>query len=130
MEFLTDPIKVVYEWLMGIFLGWGWADWVSELVINFLAIVVFIMAIMVIDIMLVWVERKVVARFQDRLGPNRVGPFGLFQPFPDIIKLILKEDITPNGADRVVFNLAPILVDGLGADYLGSLPAWFAHLRR
>ncbi|MDV7399523.1 NADH-quinone oxidoreductase subunit H, partial [Arthrospira platensis SPKY1] len=94
---------------MGIFLGWGWADWVSELVINFLAIVVFIMAIMVIDIMLVWVERKVVARFQDRLGPNRVGPFGLFQPFPDIIKLILKEDITPQGADRVVFNLAPIL---------------------
>lgn len=109
MEFLTDPIKVVYEWLMGLFLGWGWADWVSELVINFLAIVVFIMAIMVIDIMLVWVERKVVARFQDRLGPNRVGPFGLFQPFPDIIKLILKEDITPQGADRVVFNLAPIL---------------------
>ena len=55
MEFLTDPIKVVYEWLMGLFLGWGWADWVSDLVINFLAIVVFIMAIMVIDIMLVWV---------------------------------------------------------------------------
>jgi NADH-quinone oxidoreductase subunit H len=69
----------------------------------------FISAIMVLDILLVWVERKVVARFQDRLGPNRVGPFGLFQPFPDIIKLILKEDIIPEGADRVVFNLAPIL---------------------
>jgi NADH-quinone oxidoreductase subunit H len=57
----------------------------------------------------VWVERKVVARFQGRLGPNRVGPWGILQPFPDIIKLIIKEDITPAGADKVVFNLAPIL---------------------
>jgi NADH-quinone oxidoreductase subunit H len=109
MEFLTDPIKVVYDWLLELFLGWGWADWVAVLVIYLLGIVLFISAVMVLDILLVWVERKVVARFQDRLGPNRVGPFGLFQPFPDIIKLILKEDITPEGADRVVFNLAPIL---------------------
>jgi NADH-quinone oxidoreductase subunit H len=64
---------------------------------------------MLIDILLVWVERKVVARFQDRLGPNRVGPFGLIQPFADIIKLLIKEDITPVGADRIVYNLAPIL---------------------
>jgi NADH-quinone oxidoreductase subunit H len=64
---------------------------------------------MLIDILLVWVERKVVARFQDRLGPNRVGPFGIIQPFADIIKLLIKEDITPDGADRVVYNLAPIL---------------------
>jgi NADH-quinone oxidoreductase subunit H len=109
MEFLTDPIKVVYDWLLALFLGWGWADWGAVLVIYLLGIVLFISAIMVLDILLVWVERKVVARFQDRLGPNRVGPFGLFQPFPDIIKLILKEDIIPEGADRVVFNLAPIL---------------------
>jgi len=51
----------------------------------------------------------VVARFQDRLGPNRVGPFGLIQPFADIIKLLIKEDITPDGADKIVYNLAPIL---------------------
>jgi len=50
-----------------------------------------------------------VARFQDRLGPNRLGPFGLIQPFADIIKLLIKEDTTPGGADRVVYNLAPIL---------------------
>jgi NADH-quinone oxidoreductase subunit H len=59
--------------------------------------------------MLVWVERKVVARFQDRLGPNRIGPFGLIQPFADIIKLIIKEDITPEGADKTVYNIAPVL---------------------
>jgi NADH-quinone oxidoreductase subunit H len=55
------------------------------------------------------VERKTVARFQDRLGPNRLGPFGLIQPFADIIKLLIKEDTTPGGADRWVYNLAPVL---------------------
>ncbi len=109
MEFWTDPIKVIYEWLMVTFTGWGMAGWLADLIINLIGIVALIMAAMVLDIMLVWVERKVVARFQGRLGPNRVGPFGLFQPFPDIIKLIIKEDITPAGADKVVFNLAPIL---------------------
>jgi len=55
------------------------------------------------------VERKVVARFQDRLGPNRIGPFGLIQPFADIIKLIIKEDITPAGADKLLYNMGPVL---------------------
>jgi len=57
---------------------------------------------------LVWFERKMVARFQDRLGPNRVGPFGLIQPIADIIKLLIKEDIMPQGADKFIFNIAPI----------------------
>jgi len=57
----------------------------------------------------IWLERKIGARFQDRLGPNRVGPFGLFQGIADAIKLTLKEDITPTGADKVVFNVAPLL---------------------
>jgi NADH-quinone oxidoreductase subunit H len=50
-----------------------------------------------------------VARFQDRLGPNRLGPFGIIQPFADIIKLLIKEDITPEGADRFIYNLSPII---------------------
>lgn len=58
---------------------------------------------------LTWFERKVVARFQDRLGPNRVGPFGLLQPIADGIKMILKEDIIPRGADRWIHHLAPVL---------------------
>ena len=65
------------------------------ILVGFLGIFILISLLMVLDIFLVWVERKVVARFQDRLGPNRVGPFGLIQPFADIIKLIIKEDITP-----------------------------------
>jgi NADH-quinone oxidoreductase subunit H len=55
------------------------------------------------------IERKVVARIQVRLGPNRVGPVGFFQPLADLIKLILKEDIVPAQADRPVFTLAPMI---------------------
>lgn len=57
----------------------------------------------------IWLERKIAARFQDRLGPNRVGPYGLFQSFADILKLLTKEIITPSGADKVVYFIGPIL---------------------
>ena len=55
------------------------------------------------------IERKVVGRIQVRFGPNRVGPFGFFQPLADLIKLLLKEDIVPAQADRPVFTLAPMI---------------------
>jgi NADH-quinone oxidoreductase subunit H len=57
----------------------------------------------------VWGERRIVARMQMRLGPNRVGPFGLIQALADGVKLALKEDIIPKAADRAVFILAPII---------------------
>jgi NADH-quinone oxidoreductase subunit H len=109
MSFLQDPLKVAADWLMGIFTGWGMPEIVAQILIGFLGIFLLISLLMVLDIFLVWVERKVVSRFQDRIGPNRVGPFGLIQPFADIIKLIIKEDITPSGADKVVYNIAPML---------------------
>src|SRR3990172_2310729 len=62
-----------------------------------------------ISIFLIWVERKIAARFQDRLGPNRAGPYGLLQTFADMVKLVTKEDVIPEKADRLVFNIAPIL---------------------
>ncbi len=57
----------------------------------------------------IWMERKWAARFQDRVGPNRVGPFGLIQTVADTVKILLKEDIMNKGVDRWVFNAAPIL---------------------
>jgi NADH-quinone oxidoreductase subunit H len=58
---------------------------------------------------LTWFERKVIARMQNRLGPDRVGVYGLAQPLADGVKMLLKEDITPTGADRFAHALAPVL---------------------
>jgi len=109
MSFWNDPLEVAADWLMGIFTGWGMPEIAAQILIGFLGVLILISLLMLLDIFLVWVERKVVSRFQDRIGPNRVGPFGLIQPFADIIKLIIKEDITPGGADKVVYNIAPML---------------------
>lgn len=59
---------------------------------------------------LVWVERKFLARLQLRYGPNRAGTFGLLQPLADVVKMLTKEDIVPDGADRLFFLLAPAVV--------------------
>jgi NADH-quinone oxidoreductase subunit H len=59
---------------------------------------------------LVWMERKVAAVMQIRMGPNRVGPKGIFQTTADTLKLILKEGLVPDGADKLIFNLAPFVV--------------------
>jgi len=112
MTLWSDPIGFIAEWLRGVLTGWGMAGGLANLLIALLGILVLILFAMGLAIFLVWVERKVVARFQDRLGPNRLGPFGLFQPVADIIKLIIKEDITPFGADRFIYNLAPVLALG------------------
>jgi len=108
MTFWNDPINFLFAWLLGVFTGWGMAEVLATALIWLIGILLFVTFAMVLDIFLVWIERKVVARFQDRLGPNRVGPFGIFQPFADIVKLLIKEDITPIGADVIMFNLAPI----------------------
>jgi len=65
--------------------------------------------LVVMTLFTIYLERRVVARMQNRIGPNRVGPFGLLQSLADGIKLALKEDIIPKAADKVVFVLAPII---------------------
>ena len=81
-----------------------WLGWALWLALGFFGAFPGIVAYMV------WAERKVAARFQDRIGPNRVGPLGLLQPIADFLKLITKEDIVPRAADAWVHLMAPILL--------------------
>jgi NADH-quinone oxidoreductase subunit H len=67
-------------------------------------------------------ERKILGRIQNRYGPNRVGPFGLFQPIADGIKMLIKEDIVPARADKVVHFIAPILIAATAILALGVIP--------
>lgn len=106
---MGDPITLIARWLESQLLGLGLSPVLVTLILAVLGVILIASFVLVMDIFLVWVERKVVARFQDRLGPNRLGPFGLIQPIADVIKLLIKEDITPAGADKFVYNLAPIM---------------------
>ena len=112
MAFLHDPITFIADWLQTLLTGWGLSSGLITVILTFFGVLVAALLLLVLDFSLVWVERKTVARLQDRIGPNRIGPFGIFQPVPDVIKLLIKEDITPEGADKIVYNLAPIF--GLG----------------
>ena len=106
---LTDPFGWIGQTLLGLLARLGLPVATANLLITLLSAVVLGSICMTLGALITWVERKVVARFQDRIGPNRVGPFGLLQPIADGIKLLTKETVTPNGADTVVYNLAPVL---------------------
>ena len=82
----------------------------TYLIIGSVKAIVVAGAIMGVVPALVWLERRLMGRFQVRLGPNRVGPFGLGQPIADSIKLLFKESIVQNSADKFLFHLAPAIV--------------------
>ncbi len=84
--------------------------WISDLIVIVISISFFLIVATVIVMSLVYLERRVIAFMQDRLGPNRVGPQGVFQPVADVIKLLAKEDIIPTSADATVFKLSTIVM--------------------
>jgi len=83
------------------------SGWLGAVVLS----AVILLVAMTIVAYMTWLERKVAAKMQNRIGPYEVGfPHGWLQPLADVAKLIVKEDITPRAADRVLFNLAPLLM--------------------
>lgn len=86
------------------------AGWVVGFVLLLLKMAIVLGVLLLLAAYLVWAERKLLARFQVRYGPNRAGKFGLLQPIADGIKMITKEDLMPDGADRFIFLLAPAVV--------------------
>lgn len=108
-EFIRDPAQIG-PWFNELLLSTGMEPWLANLIGDIIGVLLVVVVVLTSAIFLIWLERKVAARLQDRLGPNRAGPYGLLQTMADIVKLLTKEDVTPEGADRVSFNLAPALM--------------------
>jgi NADH-quinone oxidoreductase subunit H len=115
----------------------------TPLLIIFLKVVVIFAVGLVVTMLMVWFERKAIAGMQNRIGPNKAGPWGLLQTLADGIKLFFKEDIVPERADRFVFKLAPFLalvpafavwaVIPLGGDFSNGKDGtvtWFGEVTR
>jgi NADH-quinone oxidoreductase subunit H len=113
-DFYLTLGKPIYDWLVSI----GVPGWLVALLYAVVGAVTILGLLTVFVIIAIWAERRFIARLQDRLGPNRVGKFGLLQSVADAVKLLAKEIITPAEVDKPLHYLAPLLI--LGA----SLMSW------
>ena len=116
---LLIPLAVVLAFLVSIVVlavGYGGKDVVTILVKSLWLLTI----LSVVVLSLTWVERKTLARIQQRIGPMRVGPYGLLQPIADGLKLLIKEDIMPAWVDRPVYWIAPLAV------FVPSFAVWVA----
>src|SRR3977135_378375 len=105
---MVDQLFIqIKQWLISLLCGAPeWLVQIASSLINIFAVLgVFLTLFALISVL----ERKILGRMQNRYGPNRVGPFGLFQPVADGIKMLIKEDIVPVREDKIVHFLAPSL---------------------
>jgi NADH-quinone oxidoreductase subunit H len=93
------------SWLGGI-----WPGWAAYIVPGIVGILVVLAFVVITVIIFIWYERRLLGRFQIRLGPNRLGPEGIFQPIATALKILLKEDIVPAKGDKLIHWLAPLIV--------------------
>src|SRR5713101_5972624 len=108
------------QWL----LSWltGAPSWVIQIASSLINIFALLAVFLTLFALMSVLERKILGRIQNRFGPNRVGPFGLFQPVADGIKMLIKEDIVPARADKIVHFLAPVLIAATAILALGVIP--------
>lgn len=121
MDIILDPSRLG-EWLEGVLVGWGLPPGLAVFINLAIGATVILIFALTLVLGLIWLERKVAGRIQDRLGPNRAGPYGLLQTIADAMKLLTKEDITPSAADKVTFNIAPILAVFAVIMLFGAIP--------
>jgi NADH-quinone oxidoreductase subunit H len=100
----------------------GAPDWMVQIASSLINIFALLGVFLTLFALISVLERKILGRMQNRYGPNRVGPFGLFQPVADGIKMLIKEDIVPVRADKIVHFLAPILIAATAILALGVIP--------
>lgn len=108
LELIRDPAQIG-PWFHNLLVSSGMSEGLANLIGDILGVLLLLGVVLTSAIFLIWLERKIAARLQDRIGPNRAGPYGLLQTMADIVKLLTKEDITPAGVDRVSYNIAPAL---------------------
>ena len=100
--------------LVGALLDWiadrGAPAWVPYVLSGLIGIAAVLLWALLSQLAFIWIERRLLGRMQVRLGPNRVGPWGLLQPLADALKVLAKEMVTPRNADRLLYWLAPIAV--------------------
>lgn len=108
-HFINDFFPILLGAIAGL-LGSFLPKWVVDIITIVLSISFFFGFATVVVLSLVYFERRLIAFMQDRLGPNRVGPQGIFQGIADVIKLFTKEDIVPAKADAIVFKLSTIVM--------------------
>lgn len=121
---LLQFLSSIFDFTAGEYLAgvWGDAPWVS-IVLDIIGILLVATVPLLAVFVVGWVERKVLARMQDRIGPNRVGgKYGLLQMVADVVKMMTKEMIVPAGADKVAYFLAPALAVITSALLFAVLP--------
>jgi len=121
MSISVDQIFVIGKrWL----LSWltGAPSWVTQIGSSLVNIFALLGVFLTLFALMSVLERKILGRIQNRYGPNRVGPFGLFQPIADGIKMLIKEDIVPARADKIVHFLAPVMIAATAILALGIIP--------
>ena len=122
MAHSVDQIFIYAKgWLLSPLVGRA-PDWVIQLTSSLINIAAVLGVFLTLFALISVLERKILGRMQNRYGPNRVGPFGLLQPVADGIKMLIKEDIVPARADKVVHFLAPIVVAAAAILALGVIP--------
>jgi NADH-quinone oxidoreductase subunit H len=109
MNIFDNVFLNISAWFRGV-LDSFLPGWASTLIMDIAGILILIIIGIVAVLALTYMERKVIARVGDRVGPNRAGPLGVFQALADAIKMLTKEDVTPTNADRWLFLAAPIIV--------------------
>ena len=109
------------QWLLSFLIGHA-PDWTVQIASSLINIAVLLGVFLTLFALISVLERKILGRMQNRYGPNRVGPFGLFQPVADGIKMLIKEDIVPTRADKIVHFLAPVLIAAAAILSLGVIP--------